>query len=94
MRDGYARRLRDGYATVTRRLRDGYALRSAGPRQVLDVRNLCTEKLQKSINAHCELLRKEEDAKNGIAPAKPEAAPSTAAASSSSGDAMDTTVRA
>jgi len=56
--------------------------------EVLDVRNLCTDKLQKSINAHCELLRKEEDAKAGIAPVKPETAPASAEPSSSS--AMET----
>jgi len=57
-------------------------LRTVSFPEVLDVRNLCTEPLQKTINAHCELLRKEEDAAMGLAPVKPEAAPSSADASS------------
>jgi len=50
-------------------------LRTVSFPDVLDVRNLCTPALQKAINAHCEILRKEADAKLGIAPAKPIIAP-------------------
>jgi len=54
-------------------------LRTVSFPDVLDVRNLCTEKLQKAVNAHCTLLRNAEDAKAGIEKAgKKAAAPSTA----------------
>lgn len=35
---------------------------------VLDVTNLCTDKLQKAIRAHCRLLGKAEDEKAGTPP--------------------------
>lgn len=81
-------------------------LRTVSFPPMLDVRNLCTPELQKSINAHCSILEKERDIASGAAssskaeaptpaaglpPAPPAAEAAPAAAGSSSGaEAMET----